>query len=160
VAKDKTTSTVTYYDVPNVPVGEKAIIIQWDEPKSTFEATDDISEDNADKSKSFLRLPYNIDISDKRKPEVSLIDYIGRKHPVSYYGTHLDETSTWNTEIPKYDQETIYSLRRLASWPGDVYVREPYGTGYWANVQVDFSQKHLAVTIPVSISVTRVEGGK
>ena len=160
VAKDKSTSMVTYYDVPNVPVGEKAIIIQWDEPQSTFEATSAMLDDNIDRSQSLLRLPYNIDISDKREPEVSLIKYIGRKHPVSYYGTQLGETATWNTEIPKHDRETIYSLRRLSSWTGDVYVREPYGTGYWANVKVDFGRKHLELTIPVTISITRVEGGK
>ena len=42
---------------------------------------------------------------------------------------------------------------------GDVYVREPSGAGYWASVSVSFSKKHCDVVIPVSISVTRVEGG-
>ena len=43
---------------------------------------------------------------------------------------------------------------------GDVYVREPSGTGYWALVEVNYSVNPLELTIPVSISVTRVEGGK
>ena len=42
---------------------------------------------------------------------------------------------------------------------GDVYVREPSGNGYWANIKVSFNQKHLNVTIPVTLNVTRVEGG-
>lgn len=42
---------------------------------------------------------------------------------------------------------------------GDVYVREPSGTGYWANITVSLSKKHLDTTIPVSFSVKRVEGG-
>ena len=90
---------------------------------------------------------------------MSLVSYIGRKRPVSYYGTQLGETASWNVEIPKSDIETLYALRRLAIWTGDVYVREPSGSGYWANVSVSFSQKHKAVTIPVSLSITRVAGG-
>ena len=42
---------------------------------------------------------------------------------------------------------------------GDVYVREPSGSGYWANVSVSFSQRHTALTIPVTLNLTRVEGG-
>ena len=100
-----------------------------------------------------------MDVSDSNKPDVSLVEYIGRKYPVSYYGTQLGSTSTWNMEIPKDDEETLYGLRRLAIWMGDVYVREPSGSGYWANVTVSFSQKHCELTIPVTLSITRVEGG-
>ena len=61
--------------------------------------------------------------------------------------------------IPKKDKETIYALRRLSLWAGDVYVREPSGMGYWANVNVSFSQNHTEVTVPVTLEITRVEGG-
>ena len=105
------------------------------------------------------RLPYNIDVFDKYAIDSKSIEYIGRKRPVVYYGTQLGETSTWNTEIVKSDEETLYSLRRLAIYTGDVYVREPSGTGYWANISISFSQKHLELTIPVTLEVTRVEGG-
>ena len=108
---------------------------------------------------SMLKLPYNIDVSDAYEQDVSLIEYIGRSHPVSYYGTQKGETATWNLEIPKKDKETLYELRRLAVWLGDAYVREPSGSGYWASVKVSFSQKHCEVTIPVTLSITRVEGG-
>ena len=57
------------------------------------------------------------------------------------------------------DKETIYALRRLSIWDGDVYVREPSGMGYWANVGVTFNIKHKEVSIPVTLSITRVEGG-
>jgi hypothetical protein len=110
-------------------------------------------------SGSMLKLPYNIDVADSSKVDVTLVEYIGRPHPVSYYGTQLGEASSWSMEIPKSDKETLYALRRLSKWKGDVYVREPSGSGYWANVSVGFSQKHCEVTIPVSISITRVEGG-
>jgi hypothetical protein len=42
---------------------------------------------------------------------------------------------------------------------GDVYVREPSGSGYWANIAVSFSQKHCELTIPVSLTISQVEGG-
>jgi hypothetical protein len=88
-----------------------------------------------------------------------MIKYIGRKHPVSYYGTHLGETASWSCTIPKNDTKTLYALRRLAAWAGDVYVREPSGVGYWANIVVNFSLKHRELTVPVSFEITRVEGG-
>ena len=92
------------------------------------------------------------------------VAYIGKcnqewERPVSYYGTQLGETASWKVEIPKNDEETLYALRRLAIWTGDVYVREPSGTGYWANISVSMSQTHCQLTIPVTLEITRVEGG-
>lgn len=159
VATTQSTGAVSYYDVPAYPIGEKAIIIQWDEDWTTFDVQSDDPLSQPPWSGSLLRLPYNVDVSDNYDTDVSLVEYAGRKRPVSYYGTQLGETSTWNTVVAKSDEETIYALRRLAIWPGDVYVREPSGTGYWANVTVSFSQKHCDVTVPVTLSITRVEGG-
>lgn len=160
VARDKTTGTISYYDCPAYPVGEKAIVIQWAEEWSNFDThgTEEQPETHA-WAGSLIKLPYNIDISNKNTPDVVMVEYIGRKHPVSYYGTHLGESSTWNATIAKDDKDTIYALRRLSTWMGDVYVREPSGIGYWANVTVTINQKHLDKTIPVTIEVTRVEGG-
>lgn len=159
IAKSKTTSAISFYDVPGYPVGEKAAIIQWDEEWSYFDVTEESELEQPPWSGSMLKLPYNIDVSDKYNQEVSLINYAGREHPVGYYGTQKGHTSTWKVEIPATDTETLYTLRRLANWSGDVYIREPSGSGYWANVTVSFSQTHCAVTIPVSFNVTRVEGG-
>ena len=160
VAVSKTTGSVGYYDTQGQAVGEKSIVIQWDEQWSSFDTYG--VEDNRDQppwSGSLLKLPYNIDVSDKHSPDIALIEYIGRSHPVSYYGTQRGETSTWNVEIEKSDKDTLYALRRLAKWAGDVYVREPSGSGYWASITVSFSQKHRELIIPVTIEVTRVEGG-
>lgn len=160
VAITAATGNVNYYDVPGVAIGEKAAIIQWDEDWTNF---DTISEDPLEQptwSGSMLKLMYNIDISDKHTPDVELIEYIGRKHPVTYYGTQVGHSADWKMSIPKSDTETLYALRRLAAWMGDVYVREPSGSGYWANIEVSFSQTHCQVTIPVTLKVTRVEGGK
>ena len=159
VSKTKDTGAVAFCDVPGYPVGETAIVIQWDEEWSNFDV---VSEDAMEKppwAGSMLKLPYNIDVADKRDPDVSLIKYAGREHPVTYYGTQIGETATWNTAIPKYDTETIYALRRLSRWRGDVYVREPSGTGYWAHVKVSFNLKHIEKTVPITLDITRVEGG-
>ena len=159
VATTDSTGAVSFYDIPAYPVGEKAIIIQWDEQWSNFDSENEDTLSDPPWAGSLLRLPYNIDVSDKHSSDVSLVEYIGRKHPVTYYGTQLGESSNWNVSIDKRDEETLYALRRLAIWMGDVYVREPSGSGYWATVSISFSQTHCEVTIPVSISLTRVEGG-
>lgn len=160
VATSKTTGAITYCDPPGYPVGGKAVVIQWDEAWSNFDTFG--NEDALEQppwSGSMLKLPYNIDVSNDNSPDVSLVKYIGRKYPVSYYGTQLGETANWSVSIEKSDKDTLYALRRLAIWMGDVYVREPSGSGYWANVKVSFGQKHCELTIPVTIKVTRVEGG-
>lgn len=160
LVKSKTTGAISYADLGGVPVGGKSIVIQWDEQWATFDTHGSDEEPTQPLwSGSLLKLPYNIDISNKHKSDVSFVEYIGREHPVSYYGTQLGETSTWNVLIEKDDLETLHALKKLAIWQGDVYVREPSGSGYWANVSISFSQKHLEVTTPVTIEVTRVEGG-
>ena len=159
VAIENSTGEVSYYDVPGIPIGETSIVIQWADEWSRFDINNEDEIQQPAWSGSMLKLPYNIDISDNNAPDVSMIEYIGRTHPVSYYGTQLGSTSSWSTEIPKNDKETLYTLRRLSTWMGDVYVREPSGSGYWANIKVSFSQKHCELTIPVSLEITRVEGG-
>lgn len=159
VAITRATGAVSYCDISGVPVEEKSVIIQWEEEWEPFTSLNADEMEEPVWSGSMLKLPYNIDISDKFSADVSLIEYIGRKHPVSYYGTQVGSTSSWNVTIPKDDEKTLYGLRRLAIWMGDVYVREPSGSGYWASITVSFSQKHCDLTIPVSIDVTRVEGG-
>ena len=159
VAVDDDTGAVSYYDVPGYPIGESSVIIQWEEEWSYFDTTNEDALEQPAWSGSLLKLPYNIDVSDKYSSDTSLIKYAGRKHPVSYYGTQIGETSTWSVDIDKKDKDTLYALRRLATWMGDVYVREPSGSGYWASINVSFSQTHCETTIPVSLDITRVEGG-
>lgn len=159
VATVGSTGAVSYCDLAGIPVDGAAIVIQWDEQWSEFDTTNEADAEEHPWAGSMLKLPYNIDVSPKYKPDVALVEYIGRKHPVSYYGTQIGETATWNTVIPRTDVETLYALRRLAIWMGDVYVREPSGVGYWANITVSFNQQHLDLTIPITLDVKRVEGG-
>lgn len=159
VATSETTGAISYYDLPGYPIDEPAIVMQWDEKWSAFDVENQDAFSRSVWSGSMLKLPYNINISDVYSPDVSLVKYIGRTDPVGYYGTQVGLSSTWDTVIPKSDTSTLYALRRLATWMGDVYVREPSGHGYWANVTVSYNRKHLDTTIPITLKITRVEGG-
>lgn len=159
VAQDNLTGSISYADLPGYPINVKSVVLQWNETWTNYEETTDGAILDSVWSGSKLELKYNIDISESNRVDASLVDYIGREHPVSYYGTKINSTATWNMEIPRNDVNTIYMLRKLSNYSGDVYVREPSGVGYWANVEVSFSQKHKEVTIPITINIARVEGG-
>ena len=167
LARNKYTGRVSYQDYFSWEVGCSSIVIQWDDVWNAFEFIDmddgdgvsSIEETENDVRGAILILPYNIDVSESYDPDASLIEYIGRNYPVSYYGTQRGQSASWSTEIPADDETTLMGLRELADWMGDVYVREPTGTGYWAHVTVSMSLNHTEVLIPVSLSVKRVEGG-
>lgn len=157
IAKLTSNGSIGFADQEEV-VGETSIVLQWGESWTTLRA--EVDEDiNIPWSGNFLKLPYNIDVSEDTSVDVSLIEYIGRQEPVSYYGTQLGVSGTWNTDIPKDDTDTIDLLRKLSIYTGDVYVREPSGVGYWANVNVSFSRKHKEMVIPVTLTIKRVNGG-
>lgn len=159
VATSKTTGGVNYTDVSDVLIGGTAIVIQWDEDWSDYNIDNYNESSDSAWSGSMLILPYNIAVSNTYDKDVSLVNYIGHKHPVSYHGTHLGEKANWSTDIPKDDEVTLNMLRRLAIYTGNVYVREPSGSGYWASTKVSFDQSYDKLTIPVKIDITRVEGG-
>lgn len=159
IATDIATGAIVYSDVAGIEIGCPYVIVQWDDVWKPYDVTEDIDLSSNNVSGSMLMIKGNVDVSDKYNSDASLVEYIGRSRPVSYYGTQLGETSSWSMEIPKSDKETLYALRRLAIWMGDCYVREPSGSGYWASVSVSFNQKHCELTIPITMDITRVEGG-
>ena len=159
IATDIATGAIVYSDVAGIEIGCPYVIVQWDDVWKPYDVTEDIDLSSNNVSGSMLMIKGNIDVSDKYNSDTSLVEYIGRSRPISYYGTQLGETSSWSMEIPKSDKETLYALRRLAIWMGDCYVREPSGSGYWARLSVSFDQKHCELTIPITIDITRVEGG-
>lgn len=161
VAKSTATGQIGYYDLPGEEVGETGIIIQWDEAWSSFNVPSGDGDGLADSAwaGSMVKLPYNIKVSESTAIDKNLVEYIGRSAPVSYYGTQLGVSGSWSSEFPATDVDTRYALRRLQAWPGDAYVREPNGVGYWASVEVSFNKEYNNLLIPVTINVTRVEGG-
>lgn len=159
VATSTETGVICAYDMPGVEVGGHEFVIQWNENWSDYDNPDNYVISEPVWSGSILKLPYNISVSETAKPDVEHVEYVGRRYPVSYHGTHVGESCSWSADIPKNDVETLYALRRLARWVGKAYVREPSGIGYWATVSVSMSQKYRDVIIPVSLNITRVEGG-
>lgn len=131
------------------------IVIQWEE--SFEEPTPDI--DGTHYSGHRLVLPYNVDVSEQWQKESSLNEWAGRKHPVSRYGTQRGHTASWSCDIPKLrGLDQTNEVRRLAEYMGDCHVREPYGSGYMAHVQVtNVSYAHADGAVHVTMSVTRVE---
>ncbi len=158
VATSTETGAVSYSDISE-PIGYIFGIIQWDEAWSNFEATEEAALEQPPWSGSLLKMMYNLDVIESTELDVEHIDYIGREQSVSYFGTKIGNKSNISFDVVKKDKETLYTLRRLQRWLGNVYIREPSGLGYWATVIVSFGQTHKELTIPVSISVTRVEGG-
>ena len=159
VVRSDDNGTISFRDIPAVKVGEPSVVIQWAEKWTKFETSSNEEPVEPAWSGSMIRIPYNIDTSESNNKDVSLIEYVGRQHPVSYYGTQLGEASSWKVDIPAYDKETLYNIRRLSKWMGDVYVREPSGVGYWANINVSYSITHKETIIPVSFDIKRIEGG-
>lgn len=159
VAKSGSTGAICYIDVPGIEIGEKAIIINWNDYVTSLDVEDDTEKAELPWYGNMLKLPYNVDVADNNNIDTNMNEYIGRDHPVSYYGTHTGETATWNVDVDKRDTQTLYMLRLLRIYKGDVYVREPSGSGYWAHINISFNQKHTVLVIPVTISITRVEGG-
>lgn len=159
IATDTQTGAVSFYDMAGHSINATSIIIQWNEAWSTFDVTGEHDVGGPSWSGSLLVLPYNVNVVDNRKRDVVFADYAGREHSVSYYGTKVSEAPSWNVTIPKDDVETIYALRRLSVWTGDVYIREPSGMGFWANVGVSFGINHNDVATQVTLAIIRVEGG-
>lgn len=151
--------TMSFTDLAGIPVPETAIVLQWDETWSEFDLFEADSFSEPVQKLSMLKLPFNVDTSEDNQVDSELVQYIGRKNPVAYYGTQVGQKMSLATDVVATDTDTIYQLRRLAIWLGNVYVREPTGHGYWAKVDVSFSKTHLDVKIPVKITCTRVEGG-
>lgn len=159
IAKDDKTGAISFFDMGGHYVGCPSVIVQWAEDWTPFDSDEQTSMEMPSGSGSMLVLPYNVKVSDSRQREVSLVNYAGREYPVSYHGTSISEKSSWSTVIPKDDADTIYALRRLSLWNGPVYIREPSGMGFWATVIPSFNIDHKSVSIPVTLEVTRVEGG-
>ena len=160
VATNQVNGDMDFSDIPAIPINATCIVLQWDDEWYPFDSSESAPFEEPVVSGSRLILPANVDIQDRYNHDVSLVNYIGRSHPVSYYGTQKGTSSSWSCDIDIRDRERLFQLRRLAAYPGDVYVREPSGAGYLAHVTVSFSKKHKDTVIPVTLGITRVDGSE
>lgn len=96
---------------------------------------------------------YNMTFDQDVEPSAEAARYAGRKRPVHYYdGIAVEESASYTIQFSLSDAETMSLARALLAYPGDVYVREPTGTGYWARVRGHVS---YAAGIPfATLSVT------
>lgn len=154
VATDTVTGAQGYSDV-TIDIKSPGIVIQWDE--GWGEPTSD--SDGVTFSGERLVLPYNVDVSEQWAKQSSLNQWAGRKDPVSRYGTQRGRTATWSCVVSRYEGlDQVNAVRALAAYMGDVYVREPYGSGYWAHVDVSsLGIIHGERAVQVSLNVTKVE---
>ena len=107
---------------------------------------------------NWLSLLYNLDTSPSYTIGSTAIEYDGRTDPVTYYNSMQSQTDSWSFDVLKEDRETLNKLREISLYAGDVYVREPRGVGYWAHVEVSFSETHAELIVPVSLTITRSAG--
>lgn len=153
-AQDPTDGALGFADILKI-YDETSVIIQWAE--KWVQDTDDPTIEMYDGS--LLELPANITLSDSAAVDSTLVEYEGRDRPVSYYGTQQGESAKITGDIPKDDTTTLSLLRRLMVYKGDAYIRDPSGLGYWANIKPDYGRNYNSLTIPITLTITPVEGG-
>ena len=165
VAKDNTSGAMFFDDVVSEDFNVKGLVLQWDAKYANYLVRDIVDELNEPAigdmaGGTTLKLPYNVKKNEASDLDVELVEYIGREHPVSYYGTQKGQKSSYSTDVPKTDLDTLDLLRRLQIWPGDTYVRAQDGLGYWAKVEVSFDRDYDSLIMPVSIEATRVDSDR
>lgn len=165
VALDNATGAMFFDDVISEDLEVKGLVLQWDSKYANYLIRDIVEEidepaigDMA--GGTTLKLPYNVKKNESSDIDNNLVEYIGREHPVSYYGTQKGQKSSYSTDVPKDDLDTLDYLRRLQTWPGDVYIRAQDGLGYWATVEVSFDRDYDSLVMPVNIDATRVDSDR
>lgn len=165
VAIDNVSGEMFFDDVISEDLEVKGLVLQWDAKYSNYTIRDIVDDiegpaigDMA--GGTTLKLPYNVKKNETSELDASLIEYIGREHPVSYYGTQKGQKSSYSTDVPKDDLDTLELLRRLQVWPGDVYIRAQDGLGYWAKVEISFDRDYDSLVMPVSIEAIRVDSDR
>jgi len=109
-----------------------------------------------------IRLPYNIELSNKWSKDFTEVKYLGGSVN-GYWNKAVSRTSSIKTSVVIEEDEvgpdTMRALRRLAVWPGVCHVRTPDGSSYAANINVseDYENKLVRRLASVTLEVTRVD---
>lgn len=106
-----------------------------------------------------LEIPYNLDYSDTFTKLFEGRRHFGDKRPTGYWNDGADRTSSFTTDIIKYENpEEKEALRQLAQYAGPVMVRRPDGCAYVADVQVNnLSNSYSSLVVNVQFTVTEIE---
>lgn len=165
IGRDYATMSTFYNDIISEDINQPGMVLQWDGEYNDIFTNLDIdalTEDGVGSASggTTLILPYNVKTSESASPDVSLLSYIGRQSPTSYYGTQLGQNGNFSADVDATDTTTLELLRRLQIWMGDVYVRERNGLGYWARVDVSFNRDYHSVVMPVTFNIQRVDSTK
>ncbi len=152
VAESTVTGQQSWSDIEETLLDNGLVVFQWDE-----EWTPSVeNEDGIEYTGSIVTAPYNIELSETGSKDVALIEYLGRDNPVAHYGTQRGVTGSWSCGVLKADTETIEQVRAMQAYMGAIYARQPYGVGYWANVDVDISSGAGGVT-NITFDVTKID---
>lgn len=159
-ATDVSTGAIEYEDATASVVSGRLLLVQWDggvAQTAEVDGSPAYAGDSDSGAASTLALPWDIEGDEDNDRDVSLVEYIGRPHPVAYSGTQLGQTSTWRCDIEKTDRATLALIRALAAWRGEAYVRDTLGSGYWASVKPSISTSYDSPKIAVTLDVARVD---
>lgn len=159
VATNMETGQQEYTDVIVEDINLVGLIIQWDESYTDYKTYrgDDTTDAGKAYSGSMIRILTNVKTSESSGKDVEKISYIGKEDPTTYYGTQKGKVATWSCEIDKTDEAMIALIRRLDAYMGDVYVRNQYGIGYWANVEVSYNLDYDNLVMPITFQITKVD---
>ena len=132
--------------------------VQWDESWQQAIDPDDLGERDYDYAGMRMDGLYNAKHDESGSVQAEDVEYIGREHPVSYYGTQMGYEAQFQVDFPYDDMETLKKARRLLALRDDAYVREPRGTGYWAHiVNPRLSRSSDSLKITLSFTARRVD---
>lgn len=101
---------------------------------------------------------FNISLTENNTKDKTDVQFAGRRKQNSYFGVSDTEEQQWQFVVPREDKETLYKLRILSLYKGSVYVREPNGRGYWANVEATINDTFNTVISNCTLKIT-VAGG-
>lgn len=106
-----------------------------------------------------VELKYNIEWAEAHGPDVELLRFHGRRHPVAHWGTQSGQTFRVHGSLARgTDAETLAKLRSLAEHRGPCFVREPTGLAWWASVvPTQISGGYGTSEQKVELEITRVE---
>lgn len=104
----------------------------------------------------FIELPYNLALGDKYAKDADIRQHLDGSSD-AYWNPNITRTASLKTDvIPLAQPDEIDAVRKLARYPGAVFVRTPNGCAYEANVEVtDMSSSNKKI-VAVSFDATQV----